>query len=106
DEPGEEATLAMLRAQAERLAAHHEVAFADGALEAAARLTRRYVAGRALPDKAIDALDEAAARLRLALDTAPDDLDDLTRDAARAAPLRADALRSAAAAVAARWNDG
>ncbi len=105
DEPGDEAVRAMLRAQADRLTAHHDVAISDGALEAAARLTRRYVAGRALPDKAIDALDEAAARLRLALDTAPDDLDDLTRDAARAAPLRADALRSAAAAVAERWRE-
>ena len=69
EEPDEERTFAMLRALGGRYEQHHGVQLSDEALRAAGRLTRRYLPSRALPDKAIDALDEAASRLRLDLDS-------------------------------------
>lgn len=74
DEPSIEETIQMLHSLRDRYEAHHGVVFADNALEAAAKLSSRYVADRRLPDKAIDLMDEAAAKLRVALHTLPPDL--------------------------------
>ncbi|MHB8626225.1 MAG: ATP-dependent Clp protease ATP-binding subunit [Aggregatilineales bacterium] len=82
DEPSEEATLEMLRGLRDRYEAHHKVHFSDEALEAAVKLSHRYVTDRKLPDKAIDLIDEAAAKLRVALYSLPPTLKALkdTRD--------------------------
>jgi len=74
DEPSVEETIAMLRGLRDRYEAHHAVKFTDEALAAAARLTQRYVTDRRLPDKAIDAIDEAASKLRIAIYSMPDQL--------------------------------
>ncbi len=74
DEPGIDETIDMLRGLRDRYEAHHKVRFADEALVAAARLSQRYVTDRSLPDKAIDLMDEAAAKLRVALYSLPPDL--------------------------------
>mgnify|MGYP002399739389 CR=1 FL=1 len=74
DEPTVEDTIAILRGIRDRYEAHHKVTIDDQALIEAAHLSQRYVTGRKLPDKAIDLLDEAAAKLRVALYTMPDDL--------------------------------
>ncbi|MBM3151242.1 MAG: AAA family ATPase [Chloroflexi bacterium] len=74
EEPNVEDTIKMLQGLRDRYEAHHKVRFADDALEAAARLADRYVTDRHLPDKAIDLMDEAAAKLRVALYSLPDDL--------------------------------
>ncbi len=74
EEPSVEDTVAMLRGIRDRYEAHHRVHISDEALEAAARLSHRYVADRHLPDKAIDLIDEAAAKLRVALYTLPPEL--------------------------------
>jgi ATP-dependent Clp protease ATP-binding subunit ClpB len=77
--PTEEICLAMLRAVKSKYEEKHHVRIDDGALVAAVKLSHRYVAGRALPDKAIDLLDEAGSRLRLELDSHPDEIDALER---------------------------
>jgi ATP-dependent Clp protease ATP-binding subunit ClpC len=74
DEPSVEDTIEMLRGLRDRYEAHHKVTITDSAIEAAARLAERYVTERKLPDKAIDLMDEAAAKLRVALYSLPDDL--------------------------------
>ncbi len=74
DEPSVEDTIAMLGGLRDRYEAHHKVRISDEAVTAAARLAHRYVTDRHLPDKAIDIMDEAAARLRVALFTLPPDL--------------------------------
>ena len=74
DEPSVEETIAMLKGVRDRYEAHHKVRISDQAIVAAARLSHRYVTGRHLPDKAIDLMDEAAAKLRVALYTLPPDL--------------------------------
>ncbi|MBN1304881.1 MAG: AAA family ATPase [Anaerolineales bacterium] len=74
DEPSVEDTIKMLQGLRDRYEAHHKVHFADEALVAAARLADRYVTDRHLPDKAIDLMDEAAAKLRVALYSLPADL--------------------------------
>ncbi|MBN1487670.1 MAG: AAA family ATPase [Anaerolineae bacterium] len=74
EEPSIEDTIAMLRGLRDRYEAHHKVHISDAALEAAANLAHRYVSDRHLPDKAIDLMDEAAAKLRVALYTLPPDL--------------------------------
>ncbi len=74
DEPNVEETIAMLHGLRDRYEAHHKVTFSDAALEAAARLSHRYVTDRCLPDKAIDLMDEAAAKLRVALYSMPPEL--------------------------------
>ncbi|HIQ06107.1 MAG TPA: AAA family ATPase, partial [Anaerolineae bacterium] len=83
EEPTVEETIEILRGIRDRYEAHHNVTIEDAALVAAARLSHRYVTDRKLPDKAIDLIDEAAAKLRVALYTMPDDLkamrDRLTR---------------------------
>jgi ATP-dependent Clp protease ATP-binding subunit ClpC len=74
EEPSVDNTIKMLMGLRDRYEAHHKVHFADEALEAAARLADRYVTDRHLPDKAIDLMDEAAAKLRVALYSLPPDL--------------------------------
>ena len=74
-EPSVEATVAILRGIQDRYEVHHGVRITDGAIVAAAELSDRYVTNRFLPDKAIDLIDEAAARLRIQIDSKPDVLD-------------------------------
>jgi ATP-dependent Clp protease ATP-binding subunit ClpB len=78
-EPSVEDTVAILRGLKERYEAHHKVAIADSALVAAASLSNRYITARQLPDKAIDLIDEAASRLRMEIDSAPVEIDELRR---------------------------
>jgi len=78
-EPSVADTIAILRGLKERYEAHHGVRIRDAALVAAAVLSHRYVAGRFLPDKAIDLVDEAAARLRIEIDSSPLELDEANR---------------------------
>ncbi len=73
-EPSVEATMAMLRGLRDRYEQHHQVKINDSALDAAARLSHRYVSDRYLPDKAIDLMDEAAAKLRIAIYSMPPEL--------------------------------
>ncbi|MFZ5819276.1 MAG: ATP-dependent Clp protease ATP-binding subunit [Chloroflexota bacterium] len=109
EEPSVDDTIQMLHGLRDRYEAHHKVHFADEALVAAARLADRYVTDRHLPDKAIDLMDEAAAKLRVALYSMPDDLKTmkteieklraeeeqagLERDYERAAQKKAERLR-------------
>ncbi len=109
DEPSVEDTISMLMGLRDRYEAHHKVRFSDEALIAAARLSSNYVTDRHLPDKAIDLMDEAAAKLRVALYSLPDDLKKMKseldrlaaeeekagieRDYERAAKMKADRLR-------------
>ncbi|WP_323959333.1 ATP-dependent chaperone ClpB [Arthrobacter sp. JZ12] len=78
-EPSVEDTIGILRGLKERYEAHHKVSIADSALVAAATLSNRYITGRQLPDKAIDLVDEAASRLRMEIDSAPEEIDQLRR---------------------------
>lgn len=82
-EPSVEDTVAILRGLKERYEAHHKVAIADNALVAAAALSNRYITSRQLPDKAIDLIDEAASRLRMEIDSAPVEIDELRRSVDR-----------------------
>ena len=109
EEPSVEDTIGILRGVRDRYEAHHKVSIDDKALVAAARLSHRYVADRKLPDKAIDLMDEAAAKLRVALYTMPEDLKDkkgrlqrltadeeaawASRDYERAATFKAERLK-------------
>ncbi len=109
DEPSVEETIEMLQGLRDRYEAHHKVRFSDAALQAAAKLSHRYVTDRSLPDKAIDLMDEAAAKLRIALYSLPADLKELKteidrllaeeeqsgneRDYERAAEMKATRLR-------------
>ncbi len=109
DEPSVEDTISMLLGLRDRYEAHHKVRFSDEALTAAARLSSQFVTDRYLPDKAIDLMDEAAAKLRVALFSLPDDLKKMKseldrlaaeeekagieRDYERAAKMKADRLR-------------
>jgi ATP-dependent Clp protease ATP-binding subunit ClpB len=79
-EPTVEDTISILRGLKEKYEVHHGVRIADAALVAAATLSHRYITDRFLPDKAIDLVDEAAARLRMAVDSKPEELDALDRD--------------------------
>jgi ATP-dependent Clp protease ATP-binding subunit ClpB len=78
-EPSVEDTIAILRGLKERYEVHHGVRIQDAALVAAARLSHRYITGRFLPDKAIDLVDEAASRLRIEIDSVPQELDQVER---------------------------
>jgi ATP-dependent Clp protease ATP-binding subunit ClpC len=109
EEPSVEDTIEMLRGLRDRYEAHHKVTFSDEALVQAAKLSARYVTDRRLPDKAIDLVDEAAAKLRVALYSLPDDLKELKteidrlmkeeehagveRDYERAAQMKSERLR-------------
>ena len=75
DEPGVEDTVAILRGLKERYEVHHGVDIGDPALVAAATLSHRYITGRQLPDKAIDLIDEAASRIRMEIDSMPEEMD-------------------------------
>ena len=79
DEPDEAATISILRGLKERYETHHKVRIKDDALIAAVMLSTRYISDRFLPDKAIDLVDEAAAKLRLEVDSKPEELDNLNR---------------------------
>jgi ATP-dependent Clp protease ATP-binding subunit ClpB len=78
-EPSVEATIAILRGLKERYEVHHGVRITDNALVAAATLSQRYVGERHLPDKAIDLIDEAASRLRIEIDSLPQEIDEVER---------------------------
>ena len=80
DEPDVEDTISILRGIKDRYEVHHGVRITDGALIAAAQLSARYITDRFLPDKAIDLVDEAMARLRIEIDSMPEDLDALERN--------------------------
>ena len=82
-EPSVEDTVAILRGLRERYEAHHKVAITDAALVAAASLSNRYITSRQLPDKAIDLVDEAASRLRMEIDSSPEEIDQLRRSVDR-----------------------
>ncbi|WP_456269390.1 ATP-dependent chaperone ClpB [Kushneria sp. AK178] len=79
DEPSEEDTIAILRGLKERYEVHHGVDITDPAIIAAARLSTRYITDRQLPDKAIDLIDEAASRIRMEMDSKPEEMDRLER---------------------------
>ncbi len=79
DEPSVEDTIAILRGLQERYEVHHKVEITDPAIVAAATLSHRYISDRQLPDKAIDLIDEAAARIRMEIDSKPEALDKLER---------------------------
>lgn len=78
-EPDVEETISILRGIKEKFELHHGVRISDGALIAAATLSNRYISDRFLPDKAIDLMDEAASSLRMAIDSKPEELDELDR---------------------------
>ena len=78
-EPTVEDTVSILRGLKEKYEVHHGVRIADGAIVAAATLSNRYITDRFLPDKAIDLMDEASARLRMQVDSKPEELDELDR---------------------------
>ncbi len=79
DEPDELASISILRGLKERYENHHKVRILDEAIISAVSLSQRYISDRFLPDKAIDLIDEAAARLRIQIDSMPEDLDNLNR---------------------------
>ena len=79
DEPDESATISILRGLKERYETHHKVRIKDDAIIAAVTLSNRYITDRFLPDKAIDLIDEAAAKLRLEVDSKPEEIDTLDR---------------------------
>jgi len=79
EEPNVEDTISILRGLKEKYEVHHGVRIADSAIVAAAQLSNRYITDRFLPDKAIDLMDEAASRLRMAVDSKPEELDEVDR---------------------------
>ncbi len=79
DEPDEESAIAILRGLKERYENHHKVRIKDDAIIAAVQLSQRYISDRFLPDKAIDLVDEAAAKLRIEMDSVPEELDEVSR---------------------------
>ncbi|WOX06676.1 ATP-dependent chaperone ClpB [Microbulbifer pacificus] len=79
DEPTEEDTIAILRGLKERYEVHHGVDITDSAIIAATKLSQRYITDRQLPDKAIDLIDEAASRIRMEIDSKPEEMDKLER---------------------------
>ena len=83
EEPTVPDTISILRGLKDKYEAHHKVRVADAALVAAATLSNRYITDRFLPDKAIDLVDEAAARLRMQIDSKPEELDNLDREIVR-----------------------
>ena len=79
DEPSEEDAISILRGLKERYETHHKINITDGAVVSAVQLSTRYISDRFLPDKAIDLIDEAAARLRLEMNSMPEELDEIER---------------------------
>src|SRR6202023_2605945 len=83
NEPSVEDTISILRGLKDRYEQHHGVRISDSALVAAATLSHRYISDRFLPDKAIDLIDEAAARLKMQVDSKPEELDSIDREIIR-----------------------
>ena len=83
NEPSVEDTVSILRGLKDKYEQHHGVRITDGAIVSAATLSHRYIADRFLPDKAIDLVDEAAARLKMQVDSKPDELDSIDREVVR-----------------------
>ena len=83
DEPDEESAIAIMRGLKERYENHHKVRIKDDAIIAAVELSQRYISDRFLPDKAIDLVDEAAAKLRIEMDSVPECLDEISRKIAQ-----------------------
>ncbi len=83
DEPDEQSAIAILRGLKERYENHHKVRIKDDAIIAAVQLSERYISDRFLPDKAIDLIDEAAAKLRIEMDSVPEELDETSRKIAQ-----------------------
>src|SRR6202023_3154743 len=83
DEPSVEDTISILRGLKDKYEAHHKVKIADAALVAAATLSNRYITSRFLPDKAVDLIDEASARLKMQVDSKPEELDSIDRELVR-----------------------
>ncbi len=79
DEPDEESAIAIMRGLKEKYENHHKVRIKDDAIIAAVQLSERYISDRYLPDKAIDLVDEAAAKLRIEMDSVPEELDEISR---------------------------
>jgi ATP-dependent Clp protease ATP-binding subunit ClpB len=79
DEPAEEDAISILRGLKERYETHHKINITDAAIVSAVQLSNRYITDRFLPDKAIDLIDEAAARLRLEMNSMPEELDEIER---------------------------
>ncbi len=92
DEPSVEDTVSILRGLKEKYEQHHKVRVSDSALVAAATLSHRYITDRFLPDKAIDLVDEAASRLRMQIDSKPEELDGVDREIVRL-KIEAEALK-------------
>ena len=82
-EPTVEDTVSILRGLKDKYEQHHGVRITDGAIVAAATLSNRYITDRFLPDKAIDLVDEAAARLKMQVDSKPEELDSIDREIVR-----------------------
>ncbi|MBK9119481.1 MAG: ATP-dependent Clp protease ATP-binding subunit [Phycisphaerales bacterium] len=95
DEPSMEHALEILKGLRDRYEAHHRVQITDDALRAATELSHRYITGRVLPDKAIDVIDEAGARVRIKSMTIPPDMAELEREIERLAAEKDEAVRNA-----------
>ncbi len=104
-EPTVEETIQILKGIRDKYEAHHRVKITDGALEAAAKLSSRYITDRFLPDKAIDLIDEAASRVRLKAFTAPPDLKQLEEKIERICKEKEEAIRTQEFEKAARIRD-
>ncbi len=105
DEPSVEETIQILKGLRPRYEAHHKVHFTDAALEAAARLAARYITGRFLPDKAIDVLDEAGAKVHISLMTRPPKLKKADNKIAELKQHKEEAIRTQKFEEAAQWRD-
>ncbi|MCG2659241.1 MAG: ATP-dependent Clp protease ATP-binding subunit [Kiritimatiellae bacterium] len=105
DEPSVEETIQILKGLRPRYEAHHKVQFTDAALEAAARLADRYITGRFLPDKAIDVLDEAGAKVHIALMTRPPKLKKADNKITELKQHKEEAIRTQKFEEAAKWRD-
>ncbi len=103
--PSVDETIRILREIKDRYEAHHQAVFTDEALQAAARLSQRYIADRFLPDKAIDVMDEAGSRARLKTLMMPPELRELENEVERLRAQKEDAIRTQAFEVAARLRD-
>ncbi len=105
DPPSAEETVAILKGLRDKYEAHHRVRFTDKALEGAVEMSNRYITGRFLPDKAIDVMDEAGARVRLSATTKPPDLRDLDQEITRLNKEKDEAVASQDFERAARLRD-
>ena len=104
-EPSEEEAILILKGLRDRYEAHHKVRITDEAIDAAVKLSSRYIADRFLPDKAIDLIDEAASRVRLSRQATPNDLRSLEEEVKRISANKAEAVNSQNFELAARLRD-